>query len=64
MLTVQAADLEGAPWPFTAGSFDAVVVANYLHRPLFAPIAVSLRPGGLLIYETFMAGNERLRQAF
>jgi SAM-dependent methyltransferase len=53
------ADLEGAPWPFGAGAFDGVVVTNYLHRPLFAPIAASLAPGGVLIYETFMQGNER-----
>src|SRR5262245_8126528 len=56
--TVQA-DLEGAPWPFEAGAFDGVVVTNYLHRPLFVALAASLAPGGVLIYETFMAGNER-----
>jgi SAM-dependent methyltransferase len=56
--TVEA-DLEGAPWPFAAGAFDGVVVANYLHRPLFDALAASLAPGGLLIYETFMVGNER-----
>lgn len=55
----RVADLEGGPWPFAAGSFDAVVVANYLHRPLFGPILDALRPGGVLLYETFMAGNER-----
>jgi SAM-dependent methyltransferase len=55
----RAADLEGAAWPFAPSSFDAVVVANYLHRPLFGPIVAALRPGGVLIYETFMAGNER-----
>jgi len=53
------ADLEGAPWPFEAGAFDGVVVTNYLHRPLFPALAASLAPGGVLIYETFMAGNER-----
>ena len=37
----------------------AVVVANYLHRPLFDALAASLAPGGVLIYETFMQGNER-----
>lgn len=56
---IVAADLEGAPWPFEAGAFDAVVVANYLHRPLFDALAATLAPGGLLIYETFMQGNER-----
>ena len=53
------ADLEGAAWPFAPSSFDAVVVANYLHRPLFSPIVAALRPGGVLVYETFMVGNER-----
>jgi SAM-dependent methyltransferase len=55
----RVADLEGAAWPFASSSFDAVVVANYLHRPLFGPIFDALRPGGLLVYETFMLGNER-----
>lgn len=53
------ADLEGAPWPFTGERFDAVVVANYLHRPLFPALIEALQPGGVLIYETFMLGNER-----
>jgi len=53
------ADLEGAPWPFAPAQFDAVIVTSYLHRPLFGAIAASLRGGGALIYETFMAGNER-----
>jgi SAM-dependent methyltransferase len=39
--------------------YDAVVVTNYLHRPLFAGIAAALAPGGVLIYDTFAAGNER-----
>jgi SAM-dependent methyltransferase len=58
-VVTRAADLEGAPWPFAPASFDAIVVANYLHRPLFGPIVTALRPGGVLVYETFMAGNER-----
>ena len=53
------ADLEGATWPFAPASFDAIVVANYLHRPLFGPVVAALRPGGVLVYETFMLGNER-----
>lgn len=53
------ADLEGAPWPYPDRAWDGIVVANYLHRPLFPSLLASLRPGGVLIYETFMAGNER-----
>lgn len=52
------ADLEGEPWPFAAEHFDGVVVSNYLHRPLFPQLVAALRRGGVLIYETFMAGNE------
>ncbi len=54
------ADLENAsPWPFAEKKFAAIVVTNYLYRPLFAPLAESLDEGGVLMYETFMRGNER-----
>jgi SAM-dependent methyltransferase len=54
------ADLEdGSPWPFPGRRFAAIVVTNYLHRPLFPILVESLDQGGVLIYETFMAGNER-----
>ena len=57
---VLEADLEGeAGWPFTNRTFGAVVVANYLHRPLFAHLVDGLKPGGVLIYETFALGNEQ-----
>ncbi len=56
----QAADLEAAPWPFPPERFDGVIVSNYLHRPLFGSLVAALRPGGVLIYETFMLGNEAL----
>jgi SAM-dependent methyltransferase len=52
-------DLEGGPWPFPGRRFDAIVVTNYLYRPLLPVLAGSLEAGGLLIYETFARGNER-----
>ena len=53
-------DLEnGAPWPFPGREFAGIVVTNYLHRPLFEPLFRSLAPGGVLVYETFAAGNGR-----
>jgi len=53
------ADLEGAPWPLPdEARFAAVVVTNYLHRPLMPRMAAALAPGGVLIYETFAQGNE------
>jgi SAM-dependent methyltransferase len=54
------ADLEaGAAWPFANALFAGIVVTNYLHRPLFPDLRASLAPDGVLIYETFMLGNER-----
>jgi len=53
-----AADLESGPWPFQPGTFDAVVVTNYLWRPLLPHLVAALREGGVLIYETFALGNE------
>ena len=54
------ADLEdGSPWPLPGRTFGAVVVTNYLHRPLFPALLDALMPGGVLLYETFMEGNER-----
>lgn len=53
------ADLEQGGWPYEGRRFDAVVVTNYLYRPRFNDLLGLLGPGGVLIYETFMAGNER-----
>jgi SAM-dependent methyltransferase len=58
-IRTRVADLEGDEWPCDAGEFDAIVVANYLHRPLFGSLIASLNASGILIYETFMAGNEQ-----
>jgi len=55
---VIVADIEGTPWPLAGRRFDAVVVANYLWRPLLPTLKASLAPGGVLLYETFAAGNE------
>ena len=57
-IEVVCADIESGPWPFPAGNFDALVVTNYLHRPLFPALFGALRAGGVLIYETFARGNE------
>ncbi|WP_288379652.1 bifunctional 2-polyprenyl-6-hydroxyphenol methylase/3-demethylubiquinol 3-O-methyltransferase UbiG [uncultured Massilia sp.] len=51
-------EAEGAVWPFEAGQFSLIVVSNYLHRPLFADLARSLAPDGVLVYETFAQGNQ------
>ena len=55
---VVQADIENGPWPFAGERFDAVVVTNYLWRPLLPTIVDSVADGGVLIYETFAIGNE------
>lgn len=52
------ADLESGAWPIPGRRFDAVVVTNYLWRPLLPTLVASVAPGGVLIYETFAHGNE------
>jgi SAM-dependent methyltransferase len=51
------ADIEGAPWPLPGRRFDAVVVTNYLWRELLPTLVGSLADHGVLICETFSAGN-------
>lgn len=58
-VTTRQADLEGGPWPYFGRAFDGIVVTNYLWRPLLPHLFSCLGEGGVLIYETFMAGNER-----
>lgn len=52
------ADIENGPWPFPGRRFAAVVVTNYLWRPLMPVLLDSLATGGVFIYETFTHGNE------
>jgi SAM-dependent methyltransferase len=58
------ADIEAGSWPLQKNgapeTFDAVVVTNYLWRPLIPTLLASVAPGGMLLYETFAAGNEAL----
>lgn len=56
-LTMETLDLESAIPALGTSAFDAVVVFNYLHRPLMPALVGALRPGGVLIYETFTIGQ-------
>lgn len=59
-VTTLQADLEDGGWPYFGRAFDGVVVTNYLYRPLLPLILALLDENAVLIYETFMVGNERL----
>ena len=57
-ITATQLDLEGEDWPLAGQTFDGIVVTNYLWRPRLPDLLAMLAPGGVLIYETFMLGNE------
>jgi 2-polyprenyl-3-methyl-5-hydroxy-6-metoxy-1,4-benzoquinol methylase len=54
-----AADLEDEPWP-DLGSFDAVLMFNYLDRANMPRIVDLMAPGGLLMMETYLAAQREL----
>ena len=58
-VTLVVADIENGPWPFESGSFDALVITNYLWRPLWPQFKAAVKPGGVLLMETFALGHER-----
>lgn len=54
---IVVADLENAPWPLPERDFDAVIVTNYLWRPLWPALRAALNEDGVLVYETFAHGQ-------
>jgi len=47
-------DLESTtPYQIAPNSYDAIIVFRYLHRPIMPMIVAALKPGGILVYETF-----------
>ncbi|HLL18466.1 MAG TPA: class I SAM-dependent methyltransferase [Rubrivivax sp.] len=52
------ADIEGQGWPLAGRCFDAVVVTNYLWRPLLVTLRAALANGGVYIHETFAMGQQ------
>jgi len=59
-LTARTVDLERATDErpeFPKQEYDVIIVFFYLHRPLFPALIESLKPNGVLIYETFIIDN-------
>jgi SAM-dependent methyltransferase len=56
-ITTEQLDLESGAVSFGSAGYDAVIVFNYLHRPLMPAIVAAIKPGGVLIYETFTVGQ-------
>jgi SAM-dependent methyltransferase len=57
---VIVADIEGGPWPLDGRRFDAIVITNYLWRPLWPLLRAAGAPGGVLIHETFADGHQTI----
>ncbi len=57
---VLQADAEAGPWPLTGRQFDAIVVTNYLWRPLFPALLAALAEGGVYLHETFADGHQHI----
>lgn len=51
------ADLKDFPLP--RATYDVVINMNFLHRPLLPHLAAALRPGGVLVFETFLTEQAR-----
>ncbi len=58
-ITIEAQDLEAGNPSLGWSRYGAVLVFNYLHRPLMPAILAAVAPGGVLIYETFTVGQAR-----
>ena len=52
------ADLEKG-YLFERDAYDLIVCFNYLHRPLFQTMKDALKPGGMIVYETFIVDQAR-----
>jgi tellurite methyltransferase len=58
-VTTRQADLERESEPLSAETYDLVTVFHFLHRPLFSMIRDAVRPGGFVVYETFLKEQRR-----
>jgi dihydroneopterin aldolase len=64
-LTLRRVDLEAdpdQPPDLPKERYNVILVFFYLHRPLFPGLLRALKPGGMLIYETFLIDNHLRHQ--
>jgi SAM-dependent methyltransferase len=45
--------------PLDPGVWGAIVICRYLHRPLVEPVRAAVRPGGLVLWETYTTDQPR-----
>jgi tellurite methyltransferase len=59
-ITTVLTDLEDEAAALPPDRFQLVVCFRFLHRPLFRQLERTLAPGGRLVYETFLLGQEKI----
>lgn len=59
-ISTATTDLEDEATALPPDRFQLVVCFRFLHRPLFRQIERALAPGGHLVYETYLLGQEKL----
>lgn len=52
------ADLESFPLPHAR--YDAAINIRYLQRSLFAPLQRAVKPGGIILFETFLIDQQEI----
>ena len=58
-IAAQVADLEDG-YEIAPGAYDVILVFRYLQRSLFPALVAGLRPGGVIVYETYIAEQAQL----
>jgi tellurite methyltransferase len=57
-IDAQPGDLENG-YVLPTEAYTAVICFNYLYRPLFPDLRAALKPGGVIIYETYTVDQAR-----
>jgi rhodanese-related sulfurtransferase len=52
-------NVEDGTYIIPLDTYDVIAVFNFLHRPLFTDIRDGLRPGGVVIYQTYTTEQQR-----
>jgi tellurite methyltransferase len=55
---IRPGDLESG-YVIPAEAYRTIICFNYLHRPLFPALRAALRPGGVIVYETYTVDQAR-----
>jgi len=56
-VSIEAVCADIASWEVPEAAFDVVINFNFLDRGICPRLAAALRPGGVLVFETFTAGQ-------